>query len=986
MKTNNTLTLQRQLQVSCLFICAALAACLIAAPALNAQSAAPRIAAEISSSELAQLPGTRHPLAQPQFDAGRVPGNTRLTGMSISFKISPAQQADLDGLIAAQQDPTSPLFHQWLTPDQYAARFGMAQSDLDKVQGWLLQQGFSIDSVARSRDMIRFSGAFSTEMHYYNAEGQRHFAPSTDLSLPSALAPVVQFVGNLNDFRPRAQVIVNRHVKPRTSFTSGLSGLVFFAPGDIATMYDVGPVHGAGYTGTGQSIAVVGQSAVVLSDIENFQNAAGLAVKDPTMVLVPGTGSSTLYSNDESESDLDLEWSGALAPGADVYFVYTGSSQNNGVFDSIKYAIDERIANIISVSYGSCEPLLAGFSLETTFQHATVQGQTVIAASGDDGSSACFVENPPKTGDPTLAIQEELAVNYPASSPNVTAMGGTEITAADSTTSSGYWAAASGSSDNLNSLLKYIPEIAWNDDSSSNGLSATGGGKSALFSKPSWQTTLTPTDSARDVPDISLYSSPGDTSTGVPGYLLCSSDSTIWSSSNQQASCNSGFRDSATGDLTVAGGTSFAAPIFAGMLALINQKAGYTTGTGNINASLYALAANGKAYSAGTIFHDITSGNNECSAGSAYCSSSSGTETNYKTEIGYDQVTGLGSINLNELATAWTANTSTLVGSSTTISASSTSPDVNTSDTFTITVVAASGANTPAGSVTLQVDGGTAYGGTTTSAMLSASNTAGTATATYQTSFSTTGTHQIIAQYPGDASFAASTGVVTVTVGATSSGKGSFTISASPSSLNVAQGSSGNETITITPKGGYTGTVLISFDSSNNTALANLCYNFATTLNNGDGSVAVTGTSAVATQLTFDTLPADCGLAQPHQGNPQWHRLSDIKPSKSVKPAAKSKPGKNSGSNSAPVGVALAGLLLVGFLGRYSRKFSAMAGMVVLLAVAVTVTACGSGGGGSGNSVTPDPPKGTYTITLTAQDSTSSTIPTATTTFTFVIQ
>jgi subtilase family serine protease len=977
MKIMPALSRERQLRV-----CGWLAASLMAASTLGAQTAAPRIRSEINISVLTQLQGSRHPLALPEFDAGRVPADTKLTGMSISFKLSAAQQADLDALIAAQQNPASGLFHQWLTPDQYAARFGMAQADLDKVQNWLLQQGFTVDWVARSRNMIRFSGtvsqaerAFSTEMHYYNAEGSRHFAPSSDLQIPSALAPVVLAVRNLDNFRPKAQVVVHKDVQPRASFTSGSSGNHYFAPGDIVTAYDVQKLYNpGGFTGTGQTIAIAGQSAIAVTDIENFQSAAGLNKKDPTQVLVPGTGAAATCSNDETESDLDLEWSGAMAPGVNIIFVYVGGpclTSTASIWDSIQYAVDEKLANIISVSYGACEPLLGTFSLESTFSQAVAQGQTIVAASGDQGSTACFVENPPKTGDPSLTIQEELAVNYPASSPNVTGVGGTEISAANDATGAGtYWNYTSGT-DIIASAKSYIPEVAWNDDSSSGGIGATGGGVSTLFAKPTWQRTLTPADGHRDVPDISLYASGG-----YPGYLYCTSDSSSWST-GQVGSCTNGFRDSSSsGLLTVAGGTSFAAPIFSGMMALINEKAGYNTGSGgNINPMLYGLATSGGAYSAGTIFHDTPSGsNNNCSAaGSTYCSSSG--NTSYVTAAGYDLVTGLGSIDLNNLATAWTASTSALVGTATTISASNPAPAANASDTFTITVVAASGTTTPTGTVTLQIDGGTAHSGTTTTATLSASNTAGTATATYQTSFTTAGAHQVIAQYPGDANFAASSGVVSVNVGGTSSGKGSFSISASPSSLNVAQGSSGNETITIVPTGGYTGTVLLTLNSSDNNSLANLCYGFTTTLNNGDGSVIITGTSAVTTNLNFNTLPSSCGLVVPNKGNPQMRRLGDIKTA------------KNNSPNPAPMAIAFAGLLLIGFMGRYSRKFSALAVLAVLLAVGITVTACGGGGGGGGGTtVTPDPPKGTYTISVTAQDSASSTIPTATTNFTFVIQ
>jgi subtilase family serine protease len=984
MKTTLALSQQTVLRV-----CGWIAVSAMAASVLGAQTAVPRVTSEINPSERALLQGSRHPLAQPQFDAGRMPSDTRISGMSIRFNLSPGQQADLNVLIAAQQNPASPLYHQWITPEQYAARFGMAQADIEAVQNWLLQQGFSIDSVARSHNMIRFSGtvgqiesAFSTEMHYYNVGGRRNFAPNSDLQIPAALASVVLGVGNLNDFRPKPWVIPNKGHQPKPSFTSSQSGNVYFAPGDIYTAYDVNPLKGGGYTGTGQSIAVAGQSQITVSDIENFESAAGLPVKDPSLILVPGTGSSAVSSGDETESDLDTEWSGAMAPGADIDFVYTGSNTNYSVLDSMVYAVDQRIGDIITVSYGVCEPLAGSVSgLEQSWQQASTQGQTVIAASGDDGSTSCFVENPPKQGDPPLATQEELAVSYPASSPNVLAVGGTEITCSGSSNdpcyNSTYWeTATSNTKDNINSAKSYIPEVAWNDDSSASGLSSGGGGKSTVFGKPSWQAALTPSDGARDVPDISLYASPNN-----PGYLYCTSDQSSWDTQDgQAASCNSGFRDSTSGLLTVAGGTSFAAPIFAGMLADLNQEKGYVAGAGQINSDVYALANSGGHYSAGSIFHDVTSGGNQCTAGSLYCSGSGGSE--YAAGNGYDLATGLGSINLGNLASAWTASSSTLVATTTTVTASSSTPNTGTNVTFTITVVSADGSTTPSGSVNLSIDGGgTSYssGGATTTASLTGSG-GGTATATYTTSFSTAGTHQVLAQYKGDPSLAPSTGAASVTVNATSSGKGSFKISASPSTLTVAQGASGNETITITPAGGYTGTVYLTYDTSNDTALQNLCYNFTTTLNNGDGSVAISGAAPVTTTLNFDTQPSDCGLAQRHRGIPQQlHPLAPRTP-------AKGKIAKDNLPGTAPLGVLFAGLL-IGFLGRRSRRFTTLAGVIALVGLGLAISACGGSGSGGGNNTTttPEPATGTYTVTLTAKDSTSSTIPTATTTFTFVI-
>jgi subtilase family serine protease len=942
-------------------ICGWIAACTMASTALAAQTPAPRIRSEVNNSEVSTLKGSLHPLAQTQVDAGRMPAGVRLHGISIVFNRSAAQQADLEALIAAQQDPKSPLYHQWLTPDQFAARFGMAQADIEAVQAWLQQRGFSVDSVARSKSLIRFSGsvrqveqAFQTEMHYYGEKGSQHFAPSTALSVPTAIAPTVESVRNLSDFRPRPMHVSGNNIRARTAFTSSISGAVFFAPGDIATVYDINPLYSGGINGAGQSIAVVGQSGITVSDIEHFQSAAGLPIKDPTLVLVPGTGSSTVVSGgDEGESDLDLEWSSAIAPGADIYLVYTGSSTNFSAFDSIVYAVDERIAPIISVSYGACETALGTFSLESTFAQAATQGQTIVAASGDQGSTAC-------SGDMnglTQAQQFALAVSYPASSPYVTGIGGTEITAAnDVSTNSTYWIAQS-TSDVISSAKIYIPEVAWNDNSTQNGLSASGGGASALFSKPSWQKGVAgiPSDGKRDVPDVALYSSPG-----LPGYLYCTSDRSSWNTTPpaQQASCNSGFRDSSTNDLTIAGGTSFSTPIFAGIVALMNQKAGYVSGQGLINPALYTLAGSSSTYS--TAFHDVTSGNNNCTAGATFCGT---TSTGFSAGTGYDQVTGLGSVDADKLAGAWPASTSPLIGTQTAITASSTTPVVNTTDTFTITVTSETGVSVPTGTLTLDLDGGTAGGGTTVPNL---ALTAG-GTYTYTTQFTTSGAHQIVAKYSGDTTHASSTGVISVTVSGTGSGSGTFTVAAT--NVTVRQGSQANSTITVTPKNGYTGTVFLTFTTSNDTALTNLCYAFTTMLTNGDGSVSVTGTSPVTTQMEFDTKASDCVTSGAVKGTTHpMHRLGAVNTS------------QNKAPNPAPVAIAFTGLLVAGFLSRSSRKLRALAGVIVLASLGLGLSACG---GVSGSTVS-NPPKGTYTITVTGTDSVTSSV-TAQSTLTLVI-
>ena len=957
----------------------------IAAGSLNAQRPAPRIQAEVNDNQLSVLPGSKHPMAQAQFDAGRVPADTRLSGVTIFFNRSPRQEADLQALLQAQQNPGSPQYHQWLTPDQFAARFGMADSDLEKVQGWLERQGFAVDSVSRSHNAIHFSGsvaqvehAFSTEMHYYQVGGQKHFAPSTALSVPAGIAPVVSGVLNLNDFKPRPMHVRGKrvNVKPQYTFCGDSSCStsnqgVLFAPGDIKVAYDINPLIGAGNNGSGQTIAIMGQSAIQASDIENFQQAAGLTVKDPTMTLVPNTGSSTLEADgDEGESDLDVEWSGATAPGATINFVYTGNSQNADVFTAYTYAVDQKIGDIISISYGSCETQLdaSDFStFEGVGEQATAQGQTVVSASGDSGATACYGYTGTTDGGTTwtTAMMDAEAVSYPASSAYVTGVGGTEITAADDAVGQ-YWSAASSSNNTiLTSVLSYIPEVAWNDDlftinalnqqgincgaPNYECLSASGGGVSTLTARPGWQTGVTgiPSGTMRLVPDVALYASPN-----YPGYLYCTSDTSDWVQ-GQEGSCgDSQFYDPVSGYFTIAGGTSFAAPIFAGELAILNQAKGYTTGQGLVNTQLYTLAANSATYA--SAFHDVTSGSNACT-GSSLCPSTSG----YSAGTGYDMVTGLGSLDLNNLVTAWPSSTSTLIGTTTTVMASNTAPNVSQNVSFTVTVAAASGTTAPTGSVSVSVDG-TAVSG---SPFTLTSN----GTYVYTTSFSTAGSHSVAASYAGDSTFGSSSGSATVNVQGTSSGTGTITLGASPSTLTVPQGNAGTETITVTPGNGYTGTVMLNLDfGSGDNALANLCVSGSNTVVISNDKTANTGT------ISLDTNAADCATADAVKRT-GMHSLRTLMKNRAV--------AKNDPRKLLPEGVAFAGLLVIGFLGRRSRKLSGIVAVLLLATVGMALSACGSGNGGTTIS---NPPQGTYTGTIEAQDSVTTTI-TATTTFTFVI-
>ncbi len=937
-------------------------------PVLLAQTA-DRVVQEINPNVTVTLAGSVNPRAAAQYDIGRMAPATPIHSMTLHFQPTAEQQAELDGLVKAQQTPGSPEYHQWLTPAQYANRFGMSEGDIQRVESWLESQGFNVERAANSRTSITFSGtagqvesAFGTEMHQYRMDGETHFANATNLSIPAALAGIVQSVGNLNNFRPRPDVRYHREgaVTARPAFTSAVSGEHFMTPGDVATIYDIDAAYNAGDTGSGQTIVVAGQSAIETSDIEAFQTAAGLTVKAPTLTLVPGTGTSTTVAGDEAESDLDVEYSGAIGREATIDFVYVGNDSNASVFDSVQYAIDNKLGPIINMSYGACETQFSGTNateystLESIMEQGAVQGQSIVASSGDDGSTSCF-------GTPglTTAQQEALAVNYPASSAYVTGVGGTEFPSADvAVGNTTYWQASSGS-DVVSSALGYIPEMAWNDDSAAAGaqygaqyaLSSGGGGTSTLTARPSWQTGVTgmAVGSYRLVPDVSL-----DSSADNAGYLYCTSDTSAWSS-GQKASCNSGFRDSSTQDLTIAGGTSFAAPIFAGMLSIINQKVS-STGEGVAASMLYSLAADTTTYA--SAFHDITTGGNQCTAGSNYCSAAG--ESEYPTEVGYDEATGLGSVDFNNLMTAWAGGSTTgnLDGTTTTVAAATLTPASGANDVITITVAPTSSSvtATPTGTLTVTVDG------TVETSTLALSN----GVATYTFSSTTAGAHTIDATYSGDTTFATSSGSATVTVQGAASG--TFTLTAS--NATAAQGSNATSTITVTPANSYTGTVAFTATSSSTSLTTNGCF----AVNNA--TVASGSTMAIAT-LTIYTSQSACAGTGVHSFAQAGGTTR-----------ASSEGGRPQGPV-LPVGAAaLAGCLLFGF-GRVRkaarRKTWVLLGCLLLMAMVGLATGCGgTAGTGTGTGTSNDVATGTYTVTVTGADTTTASI-TATTTLTLTV-
>ena len=576
-----------------------------------------RILGDVNENRPVLVQENIHPKARPEYDQGPVVPSLKLS-VTLAFKKSDAQQAALEQLLRQQQDPASPLFRKWFSPEQYANRFGLSQSDIDKVVEWLRSSGLTVVQVARGRDFIAFSGtalqveaALKTPIHRYLVVSEEHYANVAEPSLPEAIAQVVSGFLGLDDFRPthpKSKV----HRLPafsgpaRPNYTDPQSGLSSLTPSDLATIYDIQPLYQNGFDGSGQTLVVAGQTNVDLADIRAFRKGFNLPSNDPQLVLVPGSTDPGMLPDQLGEADLDLEWSGAIARNATILFVY---SQNAMV--SAVYAIDNALAPVINYSFSDCEanvPKSWPQMIESYAQKANSEGITWIASSGDSGAAACENQN----GTATEATTG-LSVNIPASIPEVTGVGGTEL--AEGT--GNYWGTNNGS---LGSALGYIPESAWNDLPAT-GFAASGGGFSVLYPKPSWQNGPgVPNDGLRDVPDVAL------TASWVhDAYVIVTGGQLAWY-----------------------GGTSAAAPAFAGVVALLNQYWG-TAGLGNINPNLYALAQGVPG-----IFHDITTGNNmvPCQVGSLNCPNGS---FGFSAGPGYDQVTGLGSVDATHLVTNWTA-------------------------------------------------------------------------------------------------------------------------------------------------------------------------------------------------------------------------------------------------------------------------------------------------------------------------------------------
>jgi large repetitive protein len=646
-------------------------------PAASQAQSLARIAGAVDDKIVTLVHGSRHPLATASNDIGRVDSSLPMERMMLLLQPSAEQEAALAKLVSHQSDKDSAEYHRWLSPDDFGARFGPAQQDIDRVTVWLQSHGFTVNSIARGKQWIEFSGtvgqverAFHTEIHQYVVKGEQHVANATEISVPQALTPVIKGVLSLHNFEKRPMHNDGFKVRrdsetgkllPEFTFTNS-NGIAFhfLAPGDFSRIYNTLPLLNAGINGKGTSIAIVARSNIQLSDVQTFRQIFGLPANDPNFIF-NGADPGPTGSGDEVEADLDTQWSGAVAPQAKIDLVITGSTFSSDGSDlSLAYIVDHRVAPILSSSFGQCEVFLgpAGNAFfRRAYEQAAAEGITVLVSAGDDGAAGC--DNPP--GGRLGPAGFGLNVSGIASTPFNIAVGGTQF--AEQGNDSNFWLTSNRSG--FSSAIGYIPESVWNEtcdptiDPNHCGdglfsLFAGSGGESTCvdsqivgntitcvsgYPKPSWQVGKNvPDDGVRDLPDVSLTAAGNH-----DGYLLCVEGACQTTMSGGKPFLESAF---------VVGGTSASAPAMAGIMALVEQKNGLSQGLANFR--FYQLAATDSVANCNStlltspterqncIFQDVTQGNNSVPG-----------QLGFKALPGFDLATGLGSVNANKLVNSW---------------------------------------------------------------------------------------------------------------------------------------------------------------------------------------------------------------------------------------------------------------------------------------------------------------------------------------------
>jgi subtilase family serine protease len=826
-----------------------------------------RVIQGVDEANRVTLAGNTYPEARPGNDRGAVASNFAMGHMFLQLERSPEQELALQQYLDSLETKGSPNFHRWMTSQEFGERFGLAKSDLDAVVGWLESHGLRVNGIYPSGMLIDFSGtaaqvreAFQTEIHYFEVKGEMHFGNVSDPRIPAALSPVVAGLVSLHDFRPHP---MHRLHKPRTEFTfTDIFGGTDYAvvPADLAKIYNLTPLFSADISGQGQTIVLIEDTDVFsASDWSTFRQAFGLSgytsasfaqVHPPAPPSLSGNNCADpgVIAPNDAEAIIDAEYASASAPSAAIQMAACADSGATfGGLIAIQNLINAGTTPpaILSISYGQCETFngaAANAAYNSAYQQAVAEGVSVFVAAGDSGAAGC--------DNNAAEATHGIGVNAFASTANNVAVGGTDFSDTYNGTNATYWNSSNTSS--FGSAISYVPEIPWNDSCAglliSNYLGyptygpsslcndpilgslvmttvAGGGGPSQCASgapttpgvvsgscagwpKPSWQSVFgNPNDGVRDTPDVALFAADGLWS---HFYVFCWSDT-----ANGGAVCSS---DPST--WSEAGGTSFASPIMAGIQALVNQKAGGPQG--NPAPIYYQLAAaefgssgssscnssNGNAVASNCIFYDVAFGDMDVDCAGPNCYLDGGSvgvlstsDTSfapaYGTTTGWDFATGIGSVNAANLVNNWSGS---VPQPGFTLSASPTNLTFvqGAGGSTTITINSLNGFN---GNVKLVASGlpsgvKPTFGENpaTSTTLLSFSSTATAATGSF--AVTVTGTSGSLSSK--------------TTITLTMNPAGDYMLSASPSSLSIAQGGKGTSGITVSPLDGFDSSVSLS--------------------------------------------------------------------------------------------------------------------------------------------------------------------------------
>jgi uncharacterized membrane protein len=886
----------------------------------------------VDESRLVTLEGNTRHEANAKNDRGAVDDSLLMEHMLLLLKRSPEQQRELDSFIEQLHDQTSPNFHQWLSAKELGESFGVAAKDREAVENWLQSHGLKVNVDYPNGLLIDFSGtaaqvreAFHTEIHNLDVKGVAHISNMSDPEIPSALETVIAGVVSLNDFRPHPGL------KPRAEYTVSEGGTEHYlvVPGDLAKIYNLKPLFTNNISGQGQTIVVLEDTDVAsTADWTSFRSVFGLSTFTSgsfTQVHPAPPGGSNCpdpgVTSSDREAIVDAEYASAAAPSAAIELAACKSTTTFGGLIALQNILNEssKPPALVSLSYGICEAsngASANAAFNNAFEQAVTEGVSVFVSAGDNGAAFCDKDDE----DALFGI----GVTGWGSSPHDVAVGGTDFGDTFAGTNSNYWNSTNAAG--FESALSYVPEIPWNNSCASlllakfHGFSQTygtngfcnsnkgetdflttigsGGGPSgcatgtpaeqsvvggtcAGWAKPSYQSVFgNPKDGLRDIPDLSLFAASGVWLHAYPycfsgtGGVACTEAPVNWPQ---------------------AGGTSFAAPIMAGIQALVNQKTGERQG--NPNFTYYKLANTeyglsgdkscnstlGSGVGSSCIFRDVTQGDNdvpctiEISLGQNNCYLPSGIngvlstadgayDPGFAATTGWDFATGIGTVNAFNLVNNWPG-----VAPNFALSASPSS----------VTVVETRQATT-----TININ---ATGGFNSSVTLAASGLPAGVTAAFSPNPGTTSSTLTLT-----ASATATTGTATVTITGTSGSLTntttlsltvnplvkSFTLAPSPSSLTIANGGvSGVSTITITPVNGFTGDVTLAasgmptgvtalFSPNPGTTTSTLSLAASKTATTGTFTVTITGTSGTLTaktsvQLTVTLAPAFTLSANP---------------------------------------------------------------------------------------------------------------------------